>query len=66
MSYIYISTNKDWDYEEKYKYGYTPGVKKLESFDELIIPNGSSKFKYKWDDTDGDDIHPNYTWSGHI
>ena len=43
--YIYIKTNKDWDYEEKYKYGVTQDLyKRLNDFKE----SSSYKFNYAY------------------
>jgi len=39
---------------EKYKYGYTPGIEKLQEIEDMFPELGSSKFKYKWNDIDGD------------
>jgi hypothetical protein len=40
----------------KYKYGYQPGVAKLEEVKEELIISGASCFKQKWDDIDGEEM----------
>jgi superfamily II DNA or RNA helicase len=43
--YIYVKTNKDWDYEDKYKYGVTQDLyKRLNDFKE----SSSYKFNYAY------------------
>lgn len=39
----------------KYKYGYTPGVEHIEELDASFVL-GSSRFKYKWNEEDGDEM----------
>lgn len=48
----------------KYKNGYSPGIEKLESYDEFIPPPGNSSFKYKWNDTDGDEMDLERAYEG--
>jgi len=43
--FIYVKTNKDWDYEDKYKYGVTQDLyKRLNDFKE----SSSYKFNYAY------------------
>lgn len=40
----------------KYKYGYQPGISKLEEVKEDLLIDGASCFKHKWDDVDGEEM----------
>ena len=40
----------------KYKYGYTPGVEKLDEIKSELLVSGASCFKMKWDSVDGEDM----------
>lgn len=48
---------------DKYKYGYTPGVEKLEELDSYFVL-GSSRFKYKWNEEDGDEMSMERAYEG--